>query len=318
MVEQQNQQMEHVEDIVIDGIKPSKSKLKVNLPSSTHPDAPHTPILIPLFIPQMIFPNFKHGKQKAIRSSILEEPPDDFGNFTVNKDINQIYGHSKNVTKPLTTIVQIAMINYPPRITHDLQFKMPYITRNPERLTDYQMIKSHQMTMSAKFGLAGGNSEVAYMIDISFLGWWDHYLSETQRKSIAKATKIYEKPDVLVVDQGQSLKIAPNIILIMFYNLFYHHNENYEKNREQLIILRCKTATNGYKDYFLSKLYTLGEPNQNFWKEKYISSWRSPSYDKEEAINYQKSDIRKIIQIEGAEFAVFWRLKTNPKSKRVV
>jgi predicted transcriptional regulator len=26
-----------------------------------------------------------------------------------------------------------------------------------------------------------------------------------------------------------------------------------------------------YKDSFLSKLYTLPDPNQDFWKEKYIS-----------------------------------------------
>jgi hypothetical protein len=55
-------------------------------------------------------------------------------------------------------------------------------------------------------------------------GWWDHYLSETQRKSITEAVKIDEngRPIVLTNDQGQPLGTISDAISTLLYNIVYH------------------------------------------------------------------------------------------------
>jgi hypothetical protein len=140
------------------------------------------------------------------------------------------------------------------------------------------------MIMYANACIANGNKEkeAVHMIVIGFsgqlTGWWDHYLSETQRKSIIEAVKIDEngRPIVLINDQGQLLETISNAISTLLYNRVYHFDGNYqdihEKIRKHMINLKCKTMTDlrRYKDSFLSKLYTLLVPNQDLWKEKYI------------------------------------------------
>jgi hypothetical protein len=81
LVEQQNfsnislhalgQQTERIEAILMDGTKPNKSEVKVNLPSTSHSDIPNTQIVIPPFIPQIVSSNFKLGKQKGMGSSVF-------------------------------------------------------------------------------------------------------------------------------------------------------------------------------------------------------------------------------------------------------
>jgi hypothetical protein len=101
-------------------------------------------------------------------------------------------------------------------------------------------------------------------------------LSEIQRKSIIEAVKIDEngRPIILINDQGQPLGTISNDISNLLYNRVYHFDGNYqdiyEKIRKHVINLKCKTMTDlrRYKDYFLSKLYTLLVPNQRSLERK--------------------------------------------------
>uniref|UniRef100_C6JST8 CCHC-type domain-containing protein n=1 Tax=Sorghum bicolor TaxID=4558 RepID=C6JST8_SORBI len=85
-----------------------------------------------------------------------------------------------------------------------------------------------------------------------------------------------------------------------------------------------------YKDSFLSKLYTLPDPNQDFWKEKYISGLpplfaekvrNSLRKEGEGSINYQNLDIGKItqkIQLIGAELCNDLKIKEQLKKQRAI
>ena len=92
----------------MDGTKPNKSEVKVNLPSSSHSEVPHAQIVIPPFVPQMVSSNFKLGKQKAMGSSVFEdlinELSNKLGNLKVKKNINQITdGESEDVINKIKT-----------------------------------------------------------------------------------------------------------------------------------------------------------------------------------------------------------------------
>jgi TolB-like protein len=111
----------------MDGTKPNKSEVKVNLPSSSHSDIPNTQIFIPPFVPQMISSNFKLGKQKTMGSSVSEELINELsnklGNLKVNKNVNLITdGESEDVINKIrsfkTTTQKAMMRNYYPKPTY--------------------------------------------------------------------------------------------------------------------------------------------------------------------------------------------------------
>jgi hypothetical protein len=167
----------------MDGTKPNKSKVKVNLPSSPHSDIPNTQIVIPPFIPQMIFFNFKLGKQKATGSSVSEELINELSNklenLKVNKNINQITdGESEDVINKIRsfkTTTQTAMMrNYYLSPTYvDLQFEeLPHIANmtcfngkeivewNLDGFVEYQIFTMcHQMIMYANTCITNGNKK---------------------------------------------------------------------------------------------------------------------------------------------------------------
>ena len=291
-----------------DGTKPNKSEVKVNFPSSSQSDTSNTQLVVPPFVPHMVSSNIKLGKQNAMGSSVFEELISELsnklGNLKVNRNINQITdGEDEDVINKIktfkTTTQTTMMRNYYPMPTYaNLQFEeLPHIANmtcfdgkeivewNLNGFVEHQILTMcHQIIMYANACIANGNKEkeAAQMIIIGFSGqlrgWWDHYLDEIQRQTIIEVVKIDNngRPIVLTNDQGQSLGTVSDAISTLLYNIVYHFAGNYqdiyEKNREQLINLRCKTMSDfrWYKDYFLSKLYTLPDPNQDSWKEKYI------------------------------------------------
>ena len=287
----------------------------------------------------------------SVFEELISELSNKLGNLKVNRNINQITdGEDEDVINKIktfkTTTQTTMMRNYYPMPTYaNLQFEeLPHIANmtcfdgkeivewNLNGFVEHQILTMcHQIIMYANACIANGNKEkeAAQMIIIGFSGqlrgWWDHYLDEIQRQTIIEVVKIDNngRPIVLTNDQGQSLGTVSDAISTLLYNIVYHFAGNYqdiyEKNREQLINLRCKTMSDfrWYKDYFLSKLYTLPDPNQDFWKKIYISGLpplfaqkvrNSLRKEGEGSINYQGLDIVKInqkIQMVGAEtFAI--------------
>jgi hypothetical protein len=300
------QQTDRIEAILMDGANPNKSEVKVNIPSSSQSDLPNTQIVVPPFVPQMAYSKIKLGKQKPMGSSIskdlISELSNKLGSLKVNKNVNQITEEERedviSKIRSFKTTTQIAMTrNYYPRPTYaDLQFEeLPHIANmacfngkeivewNLDGFVEYQIFTMcHQMIMYANAYIANGNKEkeAAQIIIIGFSrqlrGWWDHYPDQTQRQTIIEAVKIDSngKPIILTNQQGQSLGSVSDAISTLLYNIVYHFTRNYqdiyEKNGEQLINLRCKTMSDfrWYKDSFLSKLYTLPDPNQDFLERK--------------------------------------------------
>uniref|UniRef100_I1Q393 CCHC-type domain-containing protein n=1 Tax=Oryza glaberrima TaxID=4538 RepID=I1Q393_ORYGL len=249
--------------------------------------------------------------------------------------------------------------NYYPRPTYaDLQFEeMPQIQNmtyyngkeivewNLDGFTEYQIFTlCHQMIMYANACIANGNKEreAANMIVIGFSGqlkgWWNNYLNETQRQEILCAVKRDDQGRPLPDRDGNGNPTGniSDALATLIYNIIYHfagnYHDIYEKNREQLINLKCKTMSDfrWYKDTFLSKLYTLPEPNQDFWKEKYISGLPPLFAEKVRnslrkegggSINYHYLDIGKItqkIQLVGAELCNDLKIKDQLKKQRIL
>ena len=67
------------------------------------------------------------------------------------------------------------------------------------------------------------------------------------------------------------------MIYILIINIYKHFvgdtNITFEKNREQLMNLRCSTLTNfkWYKDIFLFRVFQLNDCNIAIWKKKFVS-----------------------------------------------
>ena len=67
------------------------------------------------------------------------------------------------------------------------------------------------------------------------------------------------------------------MIYTLIINIYKHFigetHKTFEKNREQLMNLRCSTLTDfkWYKDVFLSRVFQLADCHNVIWKEKFIS-----------------------------------------------
>ena len=122
------------------------------------------------------------------------------------------------------------------------------------------------------------------------------------------------------------------LVLNIIYHFIDDYVDIYEKVREQLINLRCKTMSNfsWYKNTFLSKLYQLLDPNQKFWKEKYISGLpllfakKVRTHLRKEGdgtINYNHLDMGKIsqkIRLVGSELCNDLKIRDQFKKQRLL
>ncbi|XLT39488.1 hypothetical protein HN873_070780, partial [Arachis hypogaea] len=93
--------------------------------------------------------------------------------------------------------------------------------------------------------------------------WWDNYLSNDQKQSIFSAIKVNDQNEPILGDDGEPIPDVP-----------LHRDPSLWKNRsaELLSNLRCKTLSNFrlYKDTFLTRVYTIKDSQQPFWKDKFL------------------------------------------------
>ena len=158
---------------------------------------------------------------------------------------------------------------------------------NIDGRSDYQtLMVLHRMMMYTNVLKSEHNSDHACARFIThgfsgiLKGWWDNILSQQQRDEIFNATK--QVQTVNPPPEGSSA--APTIVttvtedavftllLTIMKHFVADYSTHYEKTRELLQHLRCKTLTEfkWYKDVFLAKVTQLADANQNYWKAKFI------------------------------------------------
>lgn len=96
-------------------------------------------------------------------------------------------------------------------------------------------------------------------------GWWDNYLTKTQRD------EIYKSP--IKIEDGVAKDMAVyTLIMTIIEHFTGRFTDNSEKIRILLSNLRCKTLSDfrWYKDTFLSRIYELPNCNTSYWKVKFI------------------------------------------------
>ena len=105
-------------------------------------------------------------------------------------------------------------------------------------------------------------------------GWWDHYLTNSDKQRILIASKLDESGRPSKSKSGETVL---DMIYTLIINIYKHFTGDthkiFEKNREQLMNLRCSTLTDfkWYKDVFLSRVFQLADCHNAIWKEKFIS-----------------------------------------------
>ena len=105
----------------------------------------------------------------------------------------------------------------------------------------------------------------------------------------------------------------------------------YIKKLGKLINLKCKTMSDfrWYKNIYFSKLYQLSDPNQEFWKENFISGL-PPLFaekvsnrlrnERDGSINYKQLDMEKIaqkVQLVGAELCNNLKIRDQLKKQKL-
>ncbi|KAG5570706.1 hypothetical protein H5410_060472 [Solanum commersonii] len=109
--------------------------------------------------------------------------------------------------------------------------------------------------------------DIAKMIIARFTcrlkGWWDNYLSESQRMAILNAVKD---------ENGMIPNVVYTLVLTIIEHFSGRWSDNSETIRTILQNLRCKTLMSfrWYKDVFLSRVMELPECNNSHWKSKFI------------------------------------------------
>ena len=138
---------------------------------------------------------------------------------------------------------------------------------NLDGFTEYQIHQLlHQMLIYAITCKTHKNPKhgIIHAIVASFSGqlrgWWDHYPAESDKQKILTASKLDESGRPIKSETGEPL---PDMIYTLIINIYKHFigdtHKTFEKNREQLMNLRCSTLTDfkWYKDVFLSRVFQL-------------------------------------------------------------
>lgn len=123
------------------------------------------------------------------------------------------------------------------------------------------------MDSTSCMGNKNSKKDTANLIIAGFTGqlkgWWDNYLSETQRIAILNAFK----------DENGMIS---NVVYTMVLTIIEYFSERWSDNSETITVmpqnLRCKNLTSfrWYKDVFLSRVMELPECNNSHWKSKFI------------------------------------------------
>ncbi|CAK8570624.1 unnamed protein product [Lathyrus sativus] len=158
-----------------------------------------------------------------------------------------------------------------------------------------------------------GNSDasIASFITTGFVGqlrgWWDHYLTESQKLEILNHKKIVKSEprtstSTIVATSTLGEEDAVYTLCLSILQHFVGTNVPIgEKIQTLLQNLRCPSLTHfrWYKDTFLSRVYQLNNPNSLHWKAKFIDGLPhffsekvgQSSRQKNDGININYSDL---------------------------
>ncbi|CAL5186076.1 unnamed protein product [Lathyrus oleraceus] len=156
---------------------------------------------------------------------------------------------------------------------------------NVDGLNDKQIIDTiHRMIMYSTICKQHENSysSIASFITTGFVGqlrgWWDHYLTESQKLKILNHKKIIKiepgtsrSTTLATTTMGEEDAVYTLCLSILQY--FVGTNVLIgEKIHTLLQNLRCPSLTHfrWYKDTFLSRVYQLNNPNSLHWKAKFV------------------------------------------------
>lgn len=129
---------------------------------------------------------------------------------------------------------------------------------------------------------ANSDSSIASFITTGFVrqlrGWWDHYLTESQKLEILNHKKIIkvEPRTSTSTTLNTATTGEEDVVYTLCLSILQHFvGTNVpigEKIQTLLQNLRCPSLTHfrWYKDTFLSRVYQLNNPNSLHWKEKFI------------------------------------------------
>ncbi|QHN96420.1 Protein FAR-RED IMPAIRED RESPONSE [Arachis hypogaea] len=105
-------------------------------------------------------------------------------------------------------------------------------------------------------------------------GWWDNYLSDSQKQSIFSAIKLNDQNEPIIGDDGEPIPDAVNTLIFTIASHFIGDPSLWKDHSAELLSnLRCKTLSDfrWYKDTFLIRVYTREDSQQPFWKEKLLA-----------------------------------------------
>ncbi|XP_027351225.1 uncharacterized protein LOC113862335 [Abrus precatorius] len=106
-------------------------------------------------------------------------------------------------------------------------------------------------------------------------GWWDNYLTKTDRENILSVVKIDDTGKAIVNNDEQLRDALYTILYIISQHFLGDPSLSRDRSAELLSNLKCRTLDDYkcYKDTFLSRVYTREDSQQPFWKEKFLVSF---------------------------------------------
>ncbi|XP_015949916.1 uncharacterized protein LOC107474791 [Arachis duranensis] len=105
-------------------------------------------------------------------------------------------------------------------------------------------------------------------------GWWDNYLSDSQKYSIFSAIKVNNQNEPIIGDDREPIPDAVNTLIFTIASHFIGDPSLWKDHFAELLSnLRCKTLSDfrWYKDTFLTRVYTREDSQQPFWKQKFLT-----------------------------------------------
>ncbi|CAK8565192.1 unnamed protein product [Lathyrus sativus] len=151
--------------------------------------------------------------------------------------------------------------------------------------------------------------DIATFISTGFVGqlrgWWDHYLTDSQKKDILVSKKMIKSEALVIEASGVATTGEEDAVYTLCLSILQHFVETNipigEKIQTLLQNLRCPSLTHfrWYKDTFLSRIYQLKNPNYIHWKAKFIDGLphffsekvRHSSRSKKDGININYPDL---------------------------
>ncbi|GAV91437.1 zf-CCHC domain-containing protein, partial [Cephalotus follicularis] len=152
---------------------------------------------------------------------------------------------------------------------------------NIDGMNEYHIInKLQEMTMVCNAHKIRNDSDkdVANILIAGFTsqikGWWDNVLTTQQQTEILEAIQVNELKEPILNNNNETIE---DVVSTLIYNIanYFLGDSTYLKDRtaDQLSNLRCRKLQDfrWYKDTFMTKVITIEDANQPYWKEKFIT-----------------------------------------------